>query len=128
MFFRLCWSLGSLDRNPASDRAETRSCRPRLLEERRRLEEIGEALFPLRPEERSREAKADPDADPTSRTILSCTIITCDRNEFTQDFHDRMPVVLDPKDYDRWLKPGDPQQPPLSSGTHARMEDRAGRG
>ena len=85
--------------------------RVRRLEERRRLEEMGGALFPLTPEER--EGKVDPDADPTPRTLLTFTIITCDPNELTQEFHDRMPVILDPKDYDRWLEPGDPQQPPI---------------
>ena len=24
-----------------------------------------------------------------------------------------MPVILKPKDYDRWLEPGDPQRPPV---------------
>jgi putative SOS response-associated peptidase YedK len=86
--------------------------RARHLEERR-LEDLGDALFPLTPEEQSREGEADPDADPTPRTLLTFTIITCDPNELTQEFHDRMPVILDPKDYDRWLEPGDPQQPPI---------------
>ena len=30
-----------------------------------------------------------------------------------KEFHDRMPVIVDPKDYTRWLEPGDPQQPPI---------------
>lgn len=27
--------------------------------------------------------------------------------------HDRMPVILSPSDYDRWLEPGDPERPPI---------------
>lgn len=35
--------------------------------------------------------------------IESCTIITTEANELMQPFHDRMPVILDPKDYEKWL-------------------------
>jgi putative SOS response-associated peptidase YedK len=55
----------------------------------------------------------DPDLDLTPRTLLTFTIITCDPNELVQEFHDRMPVIVDPKDYTRWLEQGDPQQPPI---------------
>ncbi len=24
-----------------------------------------------------------------------------------------MPLIIDPRDYNRWLKPGDPQEPPV---------------
>ena len=27
--------------------------------------------------------------------------------------HERMPVIIPAKDYDRWLQPGDPEQPPI---------------
>jgi putative SOS response-associated peptidase YedK len=27
--------------------------------------------------------------------------------------HKRMPVIFQPKDYDRWLAPGDPERPPV---------------
>ena len=27
--------------------------------------------------------------------------------------HNRMPVILKPSDYERWLVPGDPAQPPV---------------
>ena len=27
--------------------------------------------------------------------------------------HNRMPVILEPKDYDRWLDPSDPTRPPI---------------
>ncbi len=41
------------------------------------------------------------------------TIITTDANELTEPLHDRMPVILEPRDYDRWLVPGDPSRPPI---------------
>ena len=30
-------------------------------------------------------------------------MITTNTNELVADIHDRMPVILSPKDYDRWL-------------------------
>jgi putative SOS response-associated peptidase YedK len=38
--------------------------------------------------------------------IQSCTIITTEANELVAQLHDRMPVILDPHDYDAWLDPG----------------------
>ncbi len=35
--------------------------------------------------------------------IESCAVITTAANELMAEFHDRMPVILDPKDYDLWL-------------------------
>ncbi|MBI3462160.1 MAG: SOS response-associated peptidase [Planctomycetes bacterium] len=35
--------------------------------------------------------------------IDSCTIITTDPNDLIRPLHDRMPVILAPEDYDRWL-------------------------
>jgi putative SOS response-associated peptidase YedK len=37
--------------------------------------------------------------------LESCTIVTTDANERLRDLHDRMPVVLAPGDYARWLDP-----------------------
>lgn len=37
--------------------------------------------------------------------IASCTILTTEANELLQSIHDRMPVILNPKDYDLWLDP-----------------------
>lgn len=37
--------------------------------------------------------------------IDSCTILTTNANELTSRIHSRMPVILDPKDYDLWLDP-----------------------
>jgi putative SOS response-associated peptidase YedK len=35
--------------------------------------------------------------------IESCTILTTDANQRLADLHDRMPVILQPRDYDLWL-------------------------
>ncbi len=35
--------------------------------------------------------------------VESCTIITTNANRLTSTIHDRMPVILEPQDYDRWL-------------------------
>jgi putative SOS response-associated peptidase YedK len=40
--------------------------------------------------------------------ITTCTIVTCAPNELLAELHDRMPVILDPGDYDRWLAPEAP--------------------
>ncbi len=37
--------------------------------------------------------------------LESCTIITTDANELVEDLHDRMPVILEPGDFDLWLNP-----------------------
>ncbi len=37
--------------------------------------------------------------------IESCTILTTAANELVRPIHDRMPVILDRKDYDLWLDP-----------------------
>jgi putative SOS response-associated peptidase YedK len=36
-------------------------------------------------------------------TIDSCAIITTDADELNRPIHDRMPVILEPEDYDPWL-------------------------
>lgn len=41
------------------------------------------------------------------------TILTTDPNEVMEPIHDRMPVIVAEKDYERWLEPGDPARPPL---------------
>ena len=37
--------------------------------------------------------------------IETCTIITTEANDLMRSIHDRMPVILDPKNYDLWLDP-----------------------
>jgi putative SOS response-associated peptidase YedK len=44
--------------------------------------------------------------------LLTFTIITTDPNEVVQPMHDRMPVIIPARDYDRWLHHGDPERPP----------------
>jgi len=41
------------------------------------------------------------------------TILTTDPNALMEPIHNRMPVILEPRDYERWLQPGDPARPPL---------------
>jgi putative SOS response-associated peptidase YedK len=43
--------------------------------------------------------------DSEEAPLESCTIITTDANDATRHVHDRMPVILDAGDYDRWLDP-----------------------
>ena len=38
---------------------------------------------------------------------MSCTIVTTAANHTLADVHDRMPVVLPPSAWDRWLDPED---------------------
>jgi putative SOS response-associated peptidase YedK len=52
--------------------------------------------------------------DPNSPVPLETfTVLTTDPNELVEPFHNRMPVILEPRDYERWLTPGDPDRPPL---------------
>ena len=37
--------------------------------------------------------------------LLSCTILTTTPNKAMSKIHDRMPVILSPGDYERWLEP-----------------------
>jgi putative SOS response-associated peptidase YedK len=45
----------------------------------------------------------------TAPPLETCTLITTTANDVLKPFHDRMPVILQPADYERWL---DPQQTP----------------
>jgi putative SOS response-associated peptidase YedK len=42
---------------------------------------------------------------PGGEYVESCTILTCPPNKLVAPFHDRMPVILSPRDYMRWLDP-----------------------
>ena len=46
--------------------------------------------------------------DPAGDWIRTFAIVTTDANELVAEIHDRMPVVLAPEDYDRWLGRDDP--------------------
>lgn len=41
-----------------------------------------------------------------AKVIVSCTILTTEANALLKPIHHRMPVILNPEDYDRWLDPG----------------------
>ncbi len=49
----------------------------------------------------------------SSQVLMTYTILTTDPNELTEPIHDRMPVILPPKDYQQWLEPGDPSHLPI---------------
>lgn len=42
---------------------------------------------------------------PDDTPLLSCTILTTEPNELIAPIHNRMPVILPPNAYDRWLDP-----------------------
>jgi len=44
--------------------------------------------------------------DASGNWIKTCSILTTTPNAVTSAIHDRMPVILDPADYDLWLDPG----------------------
>ena len=44
---------------------------------------------------------------PDDTPLLSCTIITTTPNELVAPIHNRMPVILPPEAYDRWLDPAE---------------------
>jgi putative SOS response-associated peptidase YedK len=44
--------------------------------------------------------------DPSGNWISSCSILTTTANSVTGAIHDRMPVILNPDNYDLWLDPG----------------------
>ena len=44
--------------------------------------------------------------DASETAVETCSILTTVPNSVTSPVHDRMPVILDPDDYDVWLDPG----------------------
>jgi putative SOS response-associated peptidase YedK len=48
--------------------------------------------------------RARGEAGPPLETV---TILTCPPNELLKDVHDRMPVILEPGEWDRWLDPAE---------------------
>jgi putative SOS response-associated peptidase YedK len=44
--------------------------------------------------------------------LESYGIVTVAPNELLAFMHARMPLIINPRDYNRWLGPGNPQQPP----------------
>lgn len=49
----------------------------------------------------------------TGQSLETYTVITTDPNELMEPIHNRMPVILHRKDYERWLAVADPAQLPL---------------
>jgi putative SOS response-associated peptidase YedK len=49
----------------------------------------------------------------TGQALETYTILTTDPNELIKPIHNRMPVILSPKDYQRWLEPGEPTHLPI---------------
>lgn len=47
---------------------------------------------------------------PDGSQVKTCTIITTEPNELMSLLHNRMPVILHPRDYEKWLNPA-PQTP-----------------
>ncbi len=45
---------------------------------------------------------------------MPCAIITCAANELVANIHDRMPVILQPDQYDLWLSANLEPEPLLS--------------
>ena len=50
---------------------------------------------------------------PAGGWLQSFTIITTDPNELTATVHNRMPVILNPSEYDRWLSRSETEKPPI---------------
>ena len=50
---------------------------------------------------------------PEGRWLVSYAIIATDPNELTATVHNRMPVILKPADYDRWLSREENARPPI---------------
>jgi putative SOS response-associated peptidase YedK len=51
--------------------------------------------------------------EPDGGWLTSYAIITTEPNELTATVHSRMPVILKPSDYDRWLSRDETKQPPV---------------
>jgi putative SOS response-associated peptidase YedK len=49
----------------------------------------------------------------TGKSLETYTVITTDANEVTEPIHNRMPVILHRRDYERWLTPGDAARLPV---------------
>ncbi|WP_146595415.1 SOS response-associated peptidase [Novipirellula galeiformis] len=58
-----------------------------------------------------------------SEPILSFSVITTPANQVTGKIHDRMPVIIDPSDFDRWLDPNHRDTPSLKKQLAAAPSD-----
>ena len=55
---------------------------------------------------------------PDGSEIRSCTIITTAANALVERFHTRMPIILDPAQYDAWLNPEEASPEVLTALLH----------
>lgn len=46
-----------------------------------------------------------PKNDPGAEPLVTCAIITTEANDVMRPIHDRMPVIIEPGDFDMWLDP-----------------------
>jgi len=49
----------------------------------------------------------------TGASLETYTVITTDPNELMEPFHNRMPVIVKPDDFERWMAPADPARLPV---------------
>jgi putative SOS response-associated peptidase YedK len=49
----------------------------------------------------------------TGNVLESFAIVTVDPNEALEPFHSRCPLIIEPKDYPRWLAPAEPSRLPI---------------
>jgi len=43
--------------------------------------------------------------NPQGKIIESCVILTVPPNSLLENFHDRMPVIVAPENYEQWMNP-----------------------
>jgi putative SOS response-associated peptidase YedK len=55
--------------------------------------------------------------------IESCALLTTNANQIVSPIHDRMPVILEPKDYDLWLDPKQQWPEAIQPLLHALRDD-----
>ena len=53
------------------------------------------------------------DKDKNEIIVESFSIITTDPNQVLEPFHNRCPLIIKPKDYERWLAPAELSQLPI---------------
>jgi putative SOS response-associated peptidase YedK len=61
----------------------------------------------------------------TGQTLDTYTVITTDPNELMESIHTRMPVILAPRDYERWMGPGESSHLPVDLLRSYPAEDMA---
>lgn len=51
--------------------------------------------------------------EPGAAAVETFSIVTTEANELTAPMHSRMPAILQPRDYERWLRQDDGGRPPI---------------